>query len=898
MVSFSTKVQGTVMKATAPQPILLKDYKVPTHLIPTVELEFDLHETATVVRSRLAVQRNPASKEKHANLVLNGENLVLQSVSMNGVALTEEIDYTVTETTLTINAPKEHFTLEICNTINPKENTALDGLYVSGNILCTQCEPEGFRKITYFLDRSDVMAVYTVKMMADHRIYPLLLSNGNKVEEGALEDGRHFVVWNDPFPKPSYLFALVAGALGVMKDTFMTQSGKTVALRIYSDFGKETRCLHALESLKKAMRWDEERFGLEYDLDRFMIVAVDSFNFGAMENKALNIFNSNCALADPETATDDNFLRVEGVIAHEYFHNWTGNRVTCRDWFQLTLKEGLTVYRDQEFTSDMNSRPVKRIEDVVHLRKTQFTEDAGPTAHPIKPDSYIQINNFYTTTIYQKGSEVIRMIETLIGREAFRKGIETYFALYDGQAVRTEDFVHAMSQASGRDFTQFMRWYHQAGTPHVKACWDYDSKKQTLALYIEQQTPKTADGSPKEPFDFPLAVGLLGEGGKALTASLADPKQLARKEGSSFILEVTKPKETFVFEGVKEKPVLSLNRNFSAPIKLQMAHTEQDKLFLMAYDSDAFNRWDAGQELALQALLKDIERFKQSGKLEAVSAEYLKAFKEVLLDKNLDLALKALALSLPSETSIGQEMEIIDFDSIHAVREHWLSSIAHTFEKELRELYHSLMSDKPYIFDAKAVGRRSLKNLALSYLTYINKREYLDLCSGQYQWANNMTDRLAALSLLCQVNCKEQTDALHAFADEWAEDSLVLCKWFAVQAASKLPGTVERVRQLKASPLFDIGVPNIIRALFTTFSQNLHKFHQKDGKGYTLLADMIIELDPKNPQIAARLSEGFRQYGRLDQGRRQAMGRELQRILATPNLSRNTYEMVSRTYGQ
>lgn len=884
------------MKATAPQPIYLKDYKAPTHLIPSVELEFDLHETATVVKSRLTVQRNPASKEKNGHLVLNGEHLTLQSVSMNGVHLTEELDYTVTDTTLTINSTKEHYTLEICNTINPQENTALDGLYVSGNILCTQCEPEGFRKITYFLDRSDVMSVYTVKMMADQRLYPLLLSNGNKLDEGELEEGRHFVVWNDPFPKPCYLFAIVAGALGVMRDTFMTRSGRIIALRIYSDYGKETRCLHALESLKKAMRWDEERFGLEYDLDRFMIVAVDSFNFGAMENKALNIFNSSCALADPETATDDNFLRVEGVIAHEYFHNWTGNRVTCRDWFQLTLKEGLTVYRDQEFTSDMNSRPVKRIEDVVHLRKTQFTEDAGPTAHPIKPDRYIQINNFYTTTIYQKGSEVIRMIETLIGREVFRKGIDTYFALYDGQAVRTEDFVHAMSQASGKDFTQFMRWYQQAGTPHVKASWDYDSKKKTLALHIEQHTPRTSDGSPKEPFHFPFAVGLLGEGGKALAASLADPAQLARKEGSSFILEVTKPKETFLFEGVKEKPILSLNRNFSAPIKLQTAHTEQDMLFLMAHDSDAFNRWDAGQELALQSLLKEVARLQRSGHLEPLPAEYLKAFKTVLLDKDLDLALKALALTLPSETTIGQEMEVIDFDAIHEVREHWLRSIARYFEKELLELYHSLQ-EETYVFEAKAVGRRSLKNLALSYLSYVEKKEILNLCNDQFQWANNMTDRLAALSLLCQIDCKEQADALHTFAEQWNEDSLVLCKWFAVQANSKLPGTVERVRQLKASPLFDIGIPNIVRALFSTFSQNLHQFHRKDGQGYALLADMIIELDSKNPQIAARLSEGFRQYGRLDEGRRQAMGRELERILATPNLSRNTYEIISRTYG-
>ncbi|MGZ3634171.1 MAG: aminopeptidase N, partial [Parachlamydiaceae bacterium] len=589
-----TTVEST-LKNEDPKPVLLKNYTPPNYLIKKVHLCFDLEDEKTLVTSKMDFIRNPESTSNFS-LVLNGEELKLHSIKLDG-RLLSDAEYDVDEKILTIHNPPQAFTLQIENEINPKKNTALEGLYKSGGIFCTQNEPEGFRRITYFLDRSDVMAKYTTKIMADQKRYPILLSNGNEIGRGSLDNGRHWVEWQDPFAKPSYLFALVAGDLGLVSDTFTTMSGRKIDLRIYCDKGNEGKCAHAMQSLIKAMRWDEEVFGLEYDLDIYMIVAVDAFNMGAMENKGLNIFNTSCVLGDPSTATDANYARIETVIAHEYFHNWTGNRVTCRDWFQLTLKEGLTVFRDQEFSSDMQSRAVKRIEDVMTLRGRQFAEDAGPTAHPIKPKSYLEVNNFYTATVYNKGAEVIRMIQTLIGKEVFCRGITKYFELYDGQAVTTEDFIYAMEQVSGRNFTQFRRWYSQAGTPIVEIDSQYDANKKTLSLCVKQRCEPTADNSEKEPFHFPLALGLLGKDGHDL------PLQIAGKRLSQSLIEIAQPEETFVFENVEELPVLSINRNFAAPIKIEMDVSKSDLLFLMAHDSDPFNRWEAGQKLAKGVML-------------------------------------------------------------------------------------------------------------------------------------------------------------------------------------------------------------------------------------------------------------------------------------------------------
>ena len=673
-------------------------------------------------------------------------------------------------------------------------------------------------------------------------------------------------------------------------------TGRTIDLQIFCDKGNESRCQWAMESLKKSMKWDEDVFGLEYDLDLFMIVAVDAFNFGAMENKGLNIFNTSCVLADKSTETDANFMRVEGVVAHEYFHNWTGNRVTCRDWFQLTLKEGLTVFRDQEFSADMNSRPLHRIEDVLDLRNRQFVEDAGPTAHPIKPDRYIQINNFYTSTVYQKGATVIRMIQTLIGNEAFRKGIDKYFELYDGQAVTTEDFVHAMTVASGRDLTQFVRWYHQAGTPEVEVTWKYDAAAKTFALTTKQSCPETADGSPKEPFHFPFNVGLIGPDGKDMAVSLQQGTPHARVDGATAILEVTEPEQTFVFENVAEAPVASVNRNFCAPVKVKAPYTEEESLFLMARDSDSFNRWDSGHELATRLMLGMVDAFSE-GEEFVLDPRYKDAYRVILEDSSLDRALKALALALPSEATLAQRQAIIDFDGNHLVREYCSSDLATTYRQLFLDEYDRHHDTGEYVLTPEAVGRRSLKNSCLAYLGRIGDEAVTELAYRQYKEAKNMTDQLAALSVLNNIECSEREEVLNAFYQQWKGDVLVMCKWLGVQALSKLDGTLERVTALKNSDIFDMGIPNLVRALFGSFAMNHVHFNSNDGVGYAFLADNIIELDAINPQIAARLAEGFRRYGKLDSLRKKAMGAELDRILSVGGLSNNTYEMVSKIAG-
>jgi len=871
--------------------IRLEDYKVPDFLISEIELDFDLGDETTRVKSRLSVSRNPASGNPRAPLVLNGERLKLLRLALDGRDLSPG-DYEVSKTSLTLAGIPDAFTLECETQICPHENKALEGLYVSGGIFCTQNEPEGFRKITYFLDRPDVMARYSTTIRADRARFPVLLSNGNPMEAGTLPGGRHFARWQDPFPKPSYLFALVAGDLGEVADSFVTRSGRTIQLKIFVDRGNESRCGHAMRSLKNAMKWDEETFGLECDLDTYMIVAVDAFNFGAMENKGLNIFNSQYVLADPATATDQNYLAIENVVGHEYFHNWTGNRVTCRDWFQITLKEGLTFFRDHEFSSDMGSRAVNRISAVRVLRDHQFVEDAGPNAHPIRPPSYIEVNNFYTVTVYNKGAEVIGMIETLIGKENFRRGITKYFELYDGQAVTTDDFVHAMEVASGCDLTPFKIWYQQFGTPVVRVRSQYDDASRTYTLEIEQTAPRTARPQEAKPFYFPFSVGLLGRDGRDLPLRLqGDP---AEASGSK-VLVVSKSIQKFVFEDVREKPVASLLRNFSAPVKLEYACDDGELTFLMAHDSDPINRWEAGQVLAMRTLETMLESLK-AGASPAPAAAYVGAFGKMLGDENADPALRAECMILPSVTAMTERMAVCDFESAFKVREILFRTLAAEHRALLETLY-ARYQEKPgsYAVDSASIGRRALKNMAFYYRVALEDEGAGALAAKQFREAANMTDSMAVLEALTHTALPLRDEALAAFYKTWKTNPLVLNKWFAVQASSRREDVLETVKRLEKDPVFDRKNPNKLRALYTVFSQNLVRFHQASGEGYRLIADRILEIDRYNPSAASKLSGAFRKFASLDTGRRERMQQELERILAVQELSRDTFEIISKT---
>lgn len=876
------------MKTTSPKTTYLVDYRPSPYRIIKTDLIFELDDEKTIVTANHSFIR---AVGEAAPLILNGEELELLSIHLNG-RLLDEKEYLLDDKTLTLLEPPQEFQLLIKTRINPVKNTALDGLYKSGDILCTQNEPEGFRRITYFLDRPDIMAKYTTKIVADKSKYPILLSNGNPIDSGEGPEGKHWIVWEDPFPKPCYLFALVAGDLGCVKDTFTTRSNRIIDLRIYCDKGNESKCLHAMRSLKKSMQWDEEVFGLEYDLDIFMIVAVDAFNFGAMENKGLNIFNTSCVLADEETATDDNFSLVEGVIAHEYFHNWTGNRVTCRDWFQLTLKEGLTVFRDQEFSSDCNSRPLKRIQDVIALRSAQFAEDAGPTSHPIKPKSYIEINNFYTSTIYNKGAEVIRMIRTFIGKEAFRRGIDKYFELYDGQAVTTEDFIHAMELASGMDLTEFSGWYHQSGTPVLEVKCIPDPYTNQLVLEMRQINKATADQKEKQPLCFPLEVGFIGPDGKEV-AMKCDQEMLI--DGRK-ILKISKETERFVFKNASQGVVPSLNRQYSAPIKIEAPYTKEERLFLMAYDSDDFNRWDASQELATDLILDQVKQLAEKNAIE-VDKGFIDAFGKVLEDPHLDMALKAKILTLPSEELLGQRQGIIDFDGIYRVREHFSKEIAEAYYAQFLVHYYGLNTSNAYHFTPEEVGKRSLKNTCLAYLMKTKSDSAIALCAMQFDQATNMTDSIIALALLCQVECPEKDQALAQFYKRWKNDPLVMCKWLSVQAASKLPNVLERVEHLSNDPIFDKKIPNLVRALYGTFIDNTIYFHSLDGKGYAHIADQVLLMDKINPHVAARIAGGFKKYARVDGARQKLMKVQLDRILAEKDISPHIYEILSKCAG-
>ncbi len=862
-----------------PTAVLLKDYLVPEFLIETVDLHFDLQEEFADVTAKIFFYRNPKSTKQTAPLVLDGERVELCSIKLDGKILAAN-DYKVTPTHLTLENPPQRFTLETLTRIKPQENLTLEGLYKSAGMFCTQCEAQGFRKITYSLDRPDVMATFTTTIVADKSKYPILLSNGNRVETKDLSDGRHQAKWNDPFKKPAYLFALVAGDLARADDHFVTRSGRNVKLEIYTDHGNEDRLAHGMSSLKKSMRWDEETFGLEYDLDIFMIVAVDDFNFGAMENKGLNIFNSNYILAKPSTATDANYDGVEAVVAHEYFHNWTGNRVTCRDWFQLSLKEGLTVYRDQEFTSDMSSRAVKRIDDANHLRTYQFSEDGGPMSHPVRPTSYIEINNFYTRTVYEKGAEVIRMIATLLGREGFRRGIDKYFALFDGQAVTTEDFVHAMEVANKVDLTQFRQsWYEQSGTPRLTVQSSHDPKAATYTLKITQSCPPTPGQPTKKPYHMPLSMALLDRQGLEVQAR---------------VLELKKETEEFTFTGLKEKPIPSLLRGFSAPVHLDYEYSDEELLFLLSHDSDSFSRWEAGQKLAVRILNRGISCV-QAGKPLSVANEYLAAMGGIAQDTKLDPAFRARLLELPAENYIAQLQTLIDVDAIHAARTFLQREIARHNESIFLNAYSSLASTADYRFTPEEVGRRSLRNAALRYLTILEKPEYLELAFSQLKLAQNMTNELAALGAMADHESAQREQGFALFYTKWQSDTLVINKWLAMQAVSATPGGLERIKKLMRDPVFNINNPNKVSAVLMNFGrENTHLFHAKDGSVYRFYADLIMDIDTRNPNLSARIVGLFNPWRKYDSARQALMKAELERIVAKPGLSPGVFEIASK----
>mgnify|MGYP003701140363 CR=1 FL=1 len=881
------------MRTEDPRPIALKDYSEPDFWIDEVHLDVDLAPEATQVRSTLAVRPN-ANRPGRDNLRLDGEGLELLEVHLNGEKLGPN-RYQADEGGLTImEVPAGAFTLTTVARCNPAANTALTGLYLAGGIFCTQCEAEGFRRITYMLDRPDVMAVYRTRITAEQSLAPVLLANGNCVESGELEDGRHFAEWHDPYPKPSYLFALVAGDLGCVRDAFTTASGREVDLRIYVEPGNEDRCAYAMDALKRAMAWDEKVFGREYDLDIFMIVAVSAFNMGAMENKGLNIFNDKYILARPDTATDVDFANIEAIVAHEYFHNWTGNRITCRDWFQLCLKEGLTVFRDQEFTADMRSRAVKRIGDVRMLRTHQFPEDGGPLAHPVRPDAYIEINNFYTATVYEKGAELVRMIHTLLGAEKFRKGMDLYFTRHDGRAATVEDFLEALSDGSSIDLSQFKRWYHQAGTPEVMASGKWDSAQQEYVLQLSQVSPPTPGQPHKEPLHIPIEIGLLGEDGADLPLS---PMGSARAE-APHVISLTKREETFRFKNVPVKPIPSLLRGFTAPVKLSSNLGEREWAFLMAHDSDPFNRWEAAQKYASAILTGNIAAL-GDGRTPRAGSGFAEIVQKILNDPALEPEFVAQMIVLPAEQTLAQAIgQDVNVEIIHEAREAFRASLAEQLYSDFERAYRENETPGTYSPDAEAAGKRSLRNTCLSYLTATGKADAIALAKGQFDTSDNMTDCMAALGVLAHTDCPEREEALRAFHDRWKDDHLVMDKWFALQATSPLPGTLSRVRELMAHPAFSLRNPNKVRALIGSFATaNQLRFHEADGEGYRFVAEQVLALDKINPQVAARLLGAFKSWRQFEPVRQAHMRETLEGIVSQAELSRDVYEIATKTLG-
>jgi aminopeptidase N len=875
------------MKDALPQTIYLQDYKVSPFEIEKTELVFDLGNDHTRVTATLSILRNSLSDEQGADLVLHGsEGLDLQSVSVDGQLL-EEGAYSRDSDSLSISglADRAIITTEVL--IKPQDNTTMMGLYRSRTMYCTQCEAEGFRDITYYLDRPDVMSEFTTKVIADKAQYPVLLSNGNPIERGELDGGRHFVTWHDPFKKPAYLFALVAGTLSCVDDSFTTLSGRQVALQIFVEEKDLDKCAHAMLSLKHSMRWDEQAYGREYDLDIFMIVAVDDFNMGAMENKGLNIFNTSAVLANPKTTTDAAFQRVEAIVAHEYFHNWSGNRVTCRDWFQLSLKEGFTVYRDSQFSADMNSATVKRIEDVSYLRTHQFAEDGGPMSHSVQPDAYMEINNFYTLTIYEKGAEIVGMIRTLLGADTFRQGSDLYFDRHDGQAVTIEEFVKAMEDASGRDLTQFRRWYKQSGTPQMAVTSRYDAADRTFTLDFSQSCPATPGQAQKQPFVIPVRLGLVGASGDLPLNSNGD---------TEMVYEVSQTDQQLIIENVGEAPVPSLLREFSAPIKLDYAYSKDQLLHLMANDSDGFNRWDAGQKLSFALLEKLTADSHQQRPLEMDSL-LIAAYKSLLSDPNLDPAMVALMLQLPSEAQLHEEASVIYAEAIHSARLFVRQALASALSEQFVAVYERHNIEQEYAPDASQIGRRSLKNTALSYLMLVDNMG-VELASKQFETADNMTDKASALS--CLVNCpaaaQQAEAALQQFEQQYRDEALVMNLWLQVQAANSQPGGLQRVEELEAHSSFTLSNPNKIRSLIGGFcNANLVNFHNPDGSGYEFLKKRILTLHSRNPQVAARLMTPLTRWKKFPEPNSSQMREALQVIADEQGLVKDIYEIAIKS---
>jgi aminopeptidase N len=878
------------MRTEQALPVRLENYRAPDWLVDTVELDFSLDATRTKVRSRLTLRPNPHAAAA-APLVLDGDALELVSVKLDGKALPADA-FTATPDNLTIPQPPQgSFMLELETVTDPTNNTQLMGLFRSSGTYCTQCEPEGFRRITYFPDRPDVMAVYKTRIEADRDEAPVLLANGNLVEAGDIAgSNRHFAVWSDPFRKPSYLFAMVGGRLGSIADTFTTRSGREVALKIYVEPGKEDRAAYAMDSLKRAMRWDEQAFGREYDLDIFMIVAVSDFNMGAMENKGLNIFNDKYVLASAQTATDADYAGVEAVIAHEYFHNWTGDRITCRDWFQLCLKEGLTVFRDQEFSSDQRSRPVKRIADVRALRAQQFVEDAGPLAHPVRPSVYHEISNFYTATVYEKGAEVVRMLRMLLGPEGFRRGMDLYFERHDGEAVTIEDFVQSFADADHADLKQFMRWYYQAGTPEVSVTVRHDAADRTCTLDIRQTTAPTPGQAVKEPLAIPMAIALLDAGGRELPLVLADGASPGRG-----VLTLTKPAETFVLTGIAERPVASLNRGFSAPIKLKVDRPAEDLRFLAAHDTDPFNRWEALQTLATGLLIENVSKRHNGDPRRELGL--IEAFASILAQETLEPAFAALALTLPSEADIAREIgSEVDPDAIARERNALRTLVGKKLGVELQNTYRRMTDTAHYSPDAASAGRRALRNVSLDLLAATREAAGRALAVEQFQNADNMTDRLAALATLSLQSVTEREEAFDAFYQRYQSDALVIDKWLSLQAAIPEPATLKRVRALTAHRAFSFSNPNRVRSLIGAFANsNPTQFNRADGTGYDFVADCVLTLDPKNPQVAARLMTAFRSWRSLEPLRRAKAEATLRRVAKNAGLSRDVRDIVDRS---
>ena len=877
-----------MMRDAQPESIYLKDYQAPHFVIEETHLRFDLFEDCAQVDSRLVMRRN---REQHADLeaplVLVGNQLELLAITVDGITLGDD-DYLLEGESLTIYKVSDSFELAISNRIEPQNNTALEGLYKSGGMFCTQCEAEGFRRITYYLDRPDVMSIFTTEVIADKAKYPILLSNGNAISECDLEDGRHSVSWHDPHRKPCYLFALVAGDLMVKEDSFTTMNGRNVELKIFVEPQNIDKTDYAMDALKRSMKWDEDKYGREYDLDIFMIVAVDDFNMGAMENKGLNIFNSSCVLANPQTATDASYLRIEAIVAHEYFHNWSGNRVTCRDWFQLSLKEGFTVYRDSQFTADMNSAAVKRIEDASIMRTVQFAEDAGPMAHPVQPDSFMEISNFYTVTIYEKGSEIVGMIHKLLGAKGFRKGSDLYFDRHDGQAVTINEFVSAMEDANNISLTQFKRWYKSAGTPVVNVESYYDAVAKTYTLTFNQ--------SCEEPFLIPIELGLIGRNGQEINAELASGlinKRDAYKKG---IFQLTEKEQVLVFTDVKEEPVPSLLRDFSAPIKLNYDYSRDQLMFLMQHDSDGFNRWDAGQNLALDVVYEVMQQMSE-GVQPKVDTRLITAYSSVLKRDDIDYAMLAKMLLLPSVSYIAETQDVIDILAISQARSHVQSVLAEALAKDLAELYKKLNVQQGYLPEPEQMAQRGLKNAALSYLLKTDKKAYCDLAMAQFDNSDNMTDSMAALaSLVNSVHKAPAEVALETFYSKWQAEPLVVNQWLAVQAGSAEYGTLENINKLLEHDAFDIKNPNKVRSVIGAFAgQSLINFHALDGSGYQLLADKIILLNKLNPQIASRLVAPLSKWRRYVDSQAQQMKQQLQRIMDQEGLSKDVYEVVSKS---